>query len=219
VPQPDPHRRTVVAFYGPKREPLAGLLAAVQEQVGRALGGAYRPRPTDEVHATVIGLDRPTRADPDLPGLLADLARAFTDEPLTLQFGGFRADDRRLPSRGRTPAQRTLTVQGGRVVLIGLPVGPGADPAPLPRLGEVRRQGEARGFRHKYHEPGGPLDPDAYLALGELTGPVRPGPPPDAAAVAALARATRVELGRADLALVEYRDPALPRATSRWWPV
>jgi hypothetical protein len=208
----------VVAFHGPKREPLAGLLSAVQEQVGRALGGAYRPRPVDDVHATIIGLDRPA-GDRDLPGLRDDLVRAFTEEPLTLQFGGFRGDDRRLPSRGRTLSERTLVVQGGRVVLVGLPVGPGADRVPLPRLGEIRRRGEARGFRHKYHPPGGPLDPDAYLVLGELTGSAPSGPAVGAADIAALARPTFVRLGREDLTLVEYVDPALPRGTSRWWPL
>jgi hypothetical protein len=174
------------------------------------LGAAYRPRPAADLHATVIGLDHPT-GDPDLPGLLDDLARDLADAPLTVQFGGFPADDDRLPSRGRSMARRTLTVQGDVVVLIGLPV-VGEPPAPSDRLGRIRRGAESRGFRHKYHPPGGPLDPDAYMALGELV--AGPHPVLDAGAVRVLARPTRVRLGREDLALVAFTDPALPHATS-----
>lgn len=102
-------------------------------------------------------------------------------------------------------------------MLIGLPVEPPADPAPVPRLGEIRRRCEARGFRHKYHAPDGPLDPDAYLVLGELTGSEPPRSPLRPTGV--LTRPTFVRLDRTDLTFVEFDDPTLPRATSRWHPL
>lgn len=175
------------------------------------LGTAYRPRPPDDLHATIIGLGRPV-GPPDLPGLLDDLARAFTEAPMTVRFGGFRADDDRLPSRGRTLAERTLVLRERSVVLVGVPV----DPEPVARLAEIRRRCEARGFRHKYHDDSGPLDPDAYLVLGDL---VEPPPAGVVVAAEALTSPVLVPLGHQDLSLVEYADRTLSRATSRWWPL
>jgi hypothetical protein len=68
---------TVVAFYGPKPDALGALLASVQQAFAGALGAAFRPRPVDDVHATVIGLeDAPGCADDVAAFLSAELRRA-----------------------------------------------------------------------------------------------------------------------------------------------
>ena len=77
---------TVVAFYGPKPDALGALIGSVQQAFAQALGAAFRPRPVDDVHATVIGLeDAPGCADDVAAFLAAELRRA----PLELRFGGF----------------------------------------------------------------------------------------------------------------------------------
>jgi hypothetical protein len=48
---------TVVAFYGPKPAALSALFDAAQRALGAALGTAFQPRPVDDVHATLIGLE------------------------------------------------------------------------------------------------------------------------------------------------------------------
>jgi hypothetical protein len=63
---------TVVAFYGPKPDALSALIGAVQHALGTALGAAFRPRPMDDVHATIVGLE-------DAPGHADDVA-AFSCE-------------------------------------------------------------------------------------------------------------------------------------------
>ncbi len=200
---PEPARATVVAWYAHRPAVLTELV----ERLQRAAGPGFTPRPLPDVHATVIGLE----AAGDRDGLLHHLAAELAREPLQVRFGGFAGDDLRLRSRGLTLAERSLGVHGGRLVLIGWPV----DPEPSPRLGEIRLRCERFGFRHKYHERPGDLDPDAYLVLGEA---------PDRGSVDAmrrevLAAPVLVPLTVGDVALVEYVDPRLPAASSTWWPL
>jgi len=205
--------RTVVAFYGPKPEALGAFIAAAQDALGAALGAAFQPRPVSEVHATIVGLeDSPERAD-DVAEFIGTRLR---ERPIDLQFGGFPASDGGLLSRGLSLYERSVVLGSGRVVLIGWPVEQGRATA---RLGELRRDCARFGVIHKYHRGTTALDPDAYLVVGALA--------PDLAAsalaeaeravrAATLDRTTRVPLTASDVALVQYVDPALPRASSTW---
>jgi len=199
-------RLTVVAFYGPKPEPLRTLIGAVQQAFEAVLGAAFRPRPVDDVHATVLGLeDAPDRAD-DVAAFLAAELRAA---PLDLQFGGFRAGDTAfLLSRGRSLHERSVGPDG---VVLGWPVERGR---PTARLGELRRDCARFGVIHKYHRGTAALDPDAYLVVGAVDAH-RTGVA-EAVRAAALERPTSVRLTASDLALVRYADPALPRESSTW---
>jgi hypothetical protein len=203
-------RLTVVAFYGPKPEPLGAFIDTVQQAFGAALGDAFRPRPVHDVHATILGLeDAPERAD-DVAAFLAAELRA---SPVDLQFGGFPPGDTAFLSRGRPLHERSVGLYGGRAVVLGWPVERGR---PTARLGELRRACARFGVIHKYHRGTAALDPDAYLVVGAVDGP-RPGA---AEAVrSALTRPTSVRLTAADVLLVRYVDPALPRESSTWWPV
>jgi len=201
-------RLTVVAFYGSKPEPLGALIDTVQRAFGAVLGDAFRPRPVDDVHATILGLeDAPDRAD-DVAAFLAAELRAA---PVDLRFGGFPVGDTSFLSRGRPLHERSVGLDGGRAVLLGWPFERGR---PTARLGELRRDCARFGVIHKYHRGTTALDPDAYLVVGAVDGP-RPGA---AEAVRmAIERPTSVRLGAADLSLVRYVDPALPRESSTWW--
>ena len=157
---------TVVAFYGPKPDALGALIGSVQQAFAEALGGAFRPRPVDDVHATVIGLeDAPGRAD-DVAAFLADELRRA---PLDLRFGGFSGEET-FRSRGRPLRERSALLDGERAVVIGWPVEHGR---PTARLGELRRDCARFGVIHKYHRGTTALDPDAYLVVGtvEAEGP------------------------------------------------
>jgi hypothetical protein len=204
---------TVVAFYGPKPEALGVFLGAVQGALGATLGTAFHPRPAFEVHATILGLEEAAdRAD----DVAAFIGAKLREEPLDLQFGGFAAGDMALLSRGRSPYERSVVLASGRVVVIGWPVERGR---PTARLGELRRDSARFGVVHKYHRGTTALDPDAYLVVGGL----EPGLDPSAVAeaeravrAAALDRPTQVPLTVADVSLVQYVDPALPRVSSTW---
>jgi len=203
-------RLTVVAFYGPKPEPLAAFIDAVQRAFGAVLGDAFRPRPMDDVHATILGLeDAPDRADEVAAFLAAELRAA----PVDLRFGGFTAGDTSFLSRGRPLHERSVGLDGTRAVVIGWPVERGR---PTARLGELRRDCARFGVIHKYHRGTTALDPDAYLVIGAVDGP-RPGAAD--AVRRAIDRPTSVRLTAEDVSLVRYVDPALPRASSTWRPI
>jgi len=201
---------TVVAFYGPKPDALGALIGSVQQAFAEALGAAFRPRPVDDVHATVIGLeDAPGCADDVAAFLAAELRRA----PLELRFGGFSAEET-FRSRGRPLRERSALLDGERAVVIGWPVEHGR---PTARLGELRRDCARFGVIHKYHRGTTALDPDAYLVLGDAD-VAREGVA-EAVRATALGRPTSVRLTASDVSVVEYADPALPRASSTWRPL
>jgi hypothetical protein len=205
----DPARSTVVAWYDPLPDDLAHLVTRVQTLAGAALGAAFTPRDPAQVHATLIGLERaPVPFD---PGPLAAHLDAVLARPLTVQFGGFAPADRRLLSRGLPLYDRGFGVFGDKMVLVGWPVTAGV---PDPALAAVRAGCGAFGVTHRY----GADDPDAYLVIGEVAG--APGDGLEAAVRAELAGAgVRVPLSAADLCLVTYDDPALPRASTTWRPL
>ena len=203
---------TVVAFYGPKPDALGALIGSVQQAFAEALGGAFRPRPVDDVHATVIGLeDAPGCADDVAAFLATELRRA----PLDLRFGGFSGEET-FRSRGRPLRERSALLDGERAVVIGWPVEHGRATA---RLGELRRDCARFGVIHKYHRGTTALDPDAYLVVGNVESNVSREGVVEAVRATALGRPTSVRLTASDVSLVRYVDPALPRASSIWRPL
>lgn len=202
---------TVVAFYGPKPDALGALIGSVQQAFAEALGAAFRPRPVDDVHATVIGLE-------DVPGCADDVAAFLADElrrPLDLQFGGFSAGET-VRSRGRPLRERSALLDGERAVVIGWPVEHGR---PTARLGELRRDCARFGVIHKYHRGTTALDTDAYLVVGAVEPDVPRSGVVEAVRATALERPTSVRLTASDVSLVRYVDPALPRESSTWRPL
>jgi hypothetical protein len=202
-------RATLVAWYVDKPARLGALVDRLQRAALEICGPGFTPRAAADVHATVLGLETPVRGGlRDLDGVRRYLARELGSDPLDVQFGGFADTDRRMLSRGGTLHDRSLVQQGNTVVLVGWPMAPG----PSPRLGEIRRRCEQYGFRHKYHRRAEDLDGDAYLVLGEVAEPVQGLVERLRGEV--LAVPVRARLAAEDVALVEYVDARLPRATS-----
>jgi hypothetical protein len=204
---------TVVAFYGPKPEKLGTLIATAQHALSKTLGTAFRPRPVDDVHATIIGLEDAPEAADEVAAFVGATLRAA---PLDLQFGGFPKAETALLSRGLTLHERSVVLGGRPAVVIGWPVEHGR---PTARLGELRRDCARFGVVHKYHRGTTALDPDAYLVVGDLEPAIDLevlAEAERAVRAAVLDRPTHVRLTASDVSLVRYVDPALPRASSTW---
>lgn len=205
----DPACSTVVAWYDALPEALARLTARLQAAAVDELGDAFAPRHCEQVHATLVGLERVT--GPFDPGPLAAHLRAVLARPVTVQFGGFGPTDRRMLSRRRTLHERGFAAHCGRVVLMGWPV---VDGIPRDDVAVIRDGCGALGVTHRYGS-----DPDVYLVIGD----VAPGTRVDRLEAAVrddLARApVQVPLSADDLCLVTYADTTLPRPSTSWRPL
>lgn len=207
----DPRCSTVVAWYDRLPDPLDRLVGRLHALAATSLGAAFAPRDPEQIHATLIGLERvPAPFDPEP---LAAHLHAVLARPLTVQFGGFTPADRRLLSRGLPLHDRGFGLRDGRAVLMGWPV---VDDHPCSAVADVRAGCAALGVIHRYGH-----DPDVYLVIGDIA----PAPSDRIAAAesavrdALAAAPVRVPLSADDLALVTYDDPALPRASSSWEPL
>lgn len=228
---------TLVAYYGPKPAPLAALITQLQHLPGRELRDAFVPYTLAQVHATIIGLEgvregahllnanylqcRRERKPMDMRKVL-DLLRHTPLLPMTIQLGGYR-EDQHYPftSRGRHPYVRSFALQGELAVAMGWPVIHETYP---PALDQLRRAFNAVHVLHKYHASPNDIDNDFFFVLGRVR---RAALREDAVrAVEAQLRAFLAareplvfEVRREHLALVTYRDPQLPPASCRAYPL
>lgn len=162
---------TLVAFYGPKRGPLAKFLSACQDQLRRSVrqlgsGIEFRPYALAQIHATVLGLERSAgpgfynrnlqeisgRRQAMRPRQLFDFILRSDHLPFQVQLGGFADRDYPFQSRGARPYHRSFSVQGRTAVVIGWPV------VAAGGKGACRSHGHAPGSRAP---PGYPLALDA----------------------------------------------------------
>ncbi len=233
---------TLVALYGRKPPQFARYLNAINELIQRSpLGSSFRPYALEQIHATIVGLERTAtphafenanrlaaaneRATMDFERAL-HLARTFP--PLTVRFGGFEPEERPFLSQGQRPYVRSFQVsrQQGKVIIIGWRH-QGGDFSVHADLWTLRRQfGEEANVWPKYAE-----DSDIFITLGDLTAvsPTNPaGARSDAAAIGALEAAVRQQLVQrpidvpitpAELSFVRYLEPALAPSTSTALPV
>ena len=204
----DPARSTVVAWYDRLPDGLDRLVARIQATAVATLGAAFTPRDPAQVHATLIGLER--APGPFDPAPLAAYLRAVLARPLTIRFG-FGPADRRMRSRGLFLYDRGFAAGEGKAVLMGWP---SVDDVPGVWLADVRDGCAALGVTHRYGR-----DPDVHLVVGDVVGATRVGVLEAAVRDALAAGPVRVPLSVDDLALVTYADPALPRASTPWWPL
>ena len=228
---------SIVAFYGTKPAGFADWIRAVQDRLRAACGDAFRPYGLEQIHATLIGLERADAVRPvnrfwlqarqqirlmDIPGYVDHLQRS-ADLPLTVRFGGF--SDRPYPfdSRGQRPYRRAFSIQGTKAVVIGWPLVSGEEGATYPpSLYRLRRAAEPFSILHAYH--GGPddRDNDAYMRLGLVNPTIPPDLRRDVEASLRTYLSTRplhVHLTPSDLSLVLYTDETLPPATTRVVPL
>jgi hypothetical protein len=171
-----------VALYGPKAEPVRGMLARVQALIAERVGDAFLPYTMEQIHATLIafnGVRDPGTGEivneyflehtgagrtMDIDLAMGILSRFFAS-PLRARFGGYQAaDEVRFRSRGQHPYHRTFSVQGAAFVLVGWPTGPGLT------LHRLRRDLNAAGLLHRYHAREDDIDGDLHLVIGHHRG-------------------------------------------------
>ena len=190
---------TIVALYGDKPEPLRAFLLTCQDVVAEVLGPCFRAYRPDQIHGTIVGLERDEReaacllnrnfatlrggeATMDFGGLLAFLRNGGLI-PFRVQIGGFEERDYPFFSRGARPFDRSFSLQGRSAVVMGWPVVAASHPAgaapaagkevPLyaPTLARLRRGAERFGILHAYHAAAADRDNDFYFRIGVVDDP------------------------------------------------
>ena len=219
---------SLVAFYGEKDGPLAGLLDHCRSAVaGSPLGRSFGAYDGAQVHATIVGMEclpgeplanrnawskRGVRARMDFSRLREVVGRRL---PMSIRFGGFGPDDGRFRSQGRVPFERSFQIHraSGKVTLVGWPHEQGNYAS---RLLEQLRGDLSRScnLEHKYDG-----DNDLYLVLGVMESAA--ATESDASAIESVIRdylahnPFDVRLALADTSIACYADETLDPRTTR----
>lgn len=228
------YQLTLIALYGKKPMPLQRFIADWQARLSVSLGASFRPYDEQQVHATVIGLEavagttnvnanfmrlRGRTVQMDLNGFLESLHRSASF-PMHIRVGGYADRDYPFTSRALRPYQRSFSIQGDKIVVMGWPVAGSALDSFPPTLDVIRRSGQEFGILHSYHASEADVDNDFFFRLGTFD--------PAAVSIEQL-RQIEVESRRAlseaaplvvpitiaDLRLAAYGDNRLPPATTR----
>lgn len=225
---------TIVALLGEKPEPLRTLLAALQADVADVLGRRFRPYRLDQIHATIVGLERDERQAArlvnrnhailrgaevamDFDGLLG-FFRTGSLIPFTVQIGGFAERDYPFASRGTRPFDRSFSRQGRSAMVMGWPVAAGSYPLTLAQL---RSGAERFGIAHAYHATATDRDNDFYFRLGVIDDPpsvgnhFAEGPARRLRERLAAQPPVAATIGLSQLSVAFYAAPELPPATTR----
>lgn len=244
-----PNQVTLISLYGDKDPEFAAAITQWQQLVAQAVGAAFTPYAIRQVHATIIGLER-QRAPlyngnfakhhgrevvMDLTGFLAHL-RGCGHLPFTVQIGGFANRDYPFTSRQTRPHERSFSVQGNKVVVMGWPVketlcrtSPATSATQArdnrtypPTLDLLRRGAQDFGILHGYHRTATDVDNDLFFRIG-LIDPSATSP---AATMGLEVEARRffsrqqplvIELRLGDIYIAAYEDDRLPAASTRIW--
>ena len=185
---------TLVALYGQKEPEFATFLAQCQTAVAATLGRAFTAYDPEQVHATIVGLERHSgsrhdndnfahlrhrRVAMDFEGFLA-YVRGCGYFPLEVQLGGFSERDYPFTSRQQQPYERAFSVQGDKVVVIGWPIRgepllmPPTTPEALIQesrnypstLDRLRHAVQRFGILHSYHREVTDVDNDLFFRIG-----------------------------------------------------
>jgi hypothetical protein len=191
---------TLVSLYGEKDHGLGTLIRKCQEVLQDTVGGAFRPYDVSQVHATIFGLERKVSSarlnsnflkyrgretEMDFDGL-AEFLRSSENLPLYIQIGGFDKRDYPFTSRQLTPYERSFSIQGDKVVLMGWPVRgtPFLIPPTTPQLwvqeaqlyprtlDKLRRRAQNFGVLHAYHRAFSDVDNDLFFRIGLIDPPL-----------------------------------------------
>jgi len=192
---------TIVALYGNKPDEMSALLTDCQNTVAELLGSRFRKYDIEQIHGTVVGLERDdrepqrflnrnfrTRRDVqvqmDFDGLLRFL-RDGGHVPFQLQIGGFQDRDYPFVSRGTRPFNRCFSLQRKNIVLMGWPLRgmPLTDVPSSPTalvqearlypltLDTMRRGAQRYGVLHSYHAKPEDMDNDFFFRIGMVDDP------------------------------------------------
>ena len=184
---------SIVALYGPKTDAFGSFLTDCQDTVAEIIGPQFRRYEIDQVHGTLIGLERDAshresfrnlnywqkrRVDVamDFDGLLGFL-REVVRLPFQIQIGGFEDRDYPFASRAQRAYDRSFSVQGSNVVLVGWPLKNSAlstatgldESVSYPDvLHRIRQGAQGYGVLHAYHSRPDDVDNDFFLRLGVI---------------------------------------------------
>jgi hypothetical protein len=218
-----PRQATLVALYGPKPPAFEQLIA----RCGQAIGRSFSPCGIDQIHATIVGLERTSALDNlnfhrhrnqtaamDLPGFLNHL-RNSPLLPFRVQIGGFADRDYPFSSRGSRPYRRSFSIQGDKAVVMGWPIQDRLYPDTLHTL---RQAAQPYNILHAYHRDPSDFDNDFYFRIG-FVDRTAPGPEQDVREILAGADPVILEVTASDLCVASYIDDALPRESTIAWPI
>ena len=217
---------TLVSFYREKPLSLQTFLENCQNLILDQVGDLYIPYQLDQIHGTVIGLEGCSKnsqiinthfadrygvhQEVKLEVLLSHL-RGTSHLPFHLQFGGYHAEYNEFFSRGCTPYERSFTIQGDTIVLMGWDTRAqkGAQ-----ILDDFRRSFNTLNILHKWHRQESDVDDDFYMVLGHM-----PHANPSVKAnltkrmqqfLSKAKHTLRINMDASWLSLVNYKDTTLP---------
>ncbi len=176
----DKMQATLVSFYGKKQEALKNFIVACQDKVLETIGGSFLPYEIEQVHGTIIGLEGVRYAGKiknanfevsleqerlvDLATLLA-FVQSDRLKPIDLKIGGYSSVFKGFSSRGEVPFNRSFSIQGDIVVIMGWSLEAVLGHRPLD---DYRRSFNEVNVLHKWHRGSTEIDDDFYLVLGRV---------------------------------------------------
>jgi hypothetical protein len=233
---------TLVAFYGEKPDELSTLITQCQEWLISILGDAFSPYDIQQVHATIVGLERrigsardnanfwkyrALRAEMDFREFLAFL-RGCSQIPFEVQIGGFEKRDYPFVSdpfekgTDNRPYDRMFSIQGDKVVVIGWPVRSKSPVYPL-TLDDIRRAAQKFGILHGYHQTLTAVDNDLFFRIGLVdrtrtsSGVVNRVVQKLRDTLAGILAPVISQVTLNDLFVASYEDDKLPMASTQAW--
>jgi hypothetical protein len=242
---------TVVAVYGDKSSDFAALITRCQELARAVLGVGFRPYDPSQIHATIFGLERKIGSAfynanfsryqgrdlvMNLEGIL-DYLRRCGHFPLAVQIRGYGKRDYPFVSRQARPYERSFSIQGDKVVVMGWPVRgkpfqqPPATPSawvqeaklyPL-TLDVMRHAAQVHGILHTYHRALTDVDNDLYFRIGllvdqtPLTERARDTLETEARQLLSTQPPLILDIPLEQVAVALYEEDTLPRSSTRVW--
>jgi hypothetical protein len=242
---------TIVALYGEKSGDFAELITCCQDLVRSVLGDGFRPYDSPQIHATIFGLERNIPSAlynanfsryrgcdlvMNLDGIL-DYLRCCSHFPLQIQIGGFGKRDYPFVSRQAGPYQRSFSIQGDKVVMMGWPIRgkpfprPPGTPSALVQeaklypltLELIRLTAQAYGVLHAYHREPADLDNDLFFRIGllndqpSLSEQVRGTLEAEARRFLSSQRPLLLDIQLEQVSVALYQEDTLPGSSTRLW--
>jgi hypothetical protein len=242
---------TVVALYGDKSGDFASLITRCQELVRGVLGDGFRPYDPPQIHATIFGLERKIGSAfynanfsryqgrdfvMNLEGIL-DYLRRCDHFPLEVQVGGYGKRDYPFVSRHARPYERSFSIQGDMVVVMGWPIRgkPFQQPPTTPSawvqearlypltLDVVRHAAQVYGILHAYHRALTDVDNDLFFRIGllgdqtSLTERVRDTLETEARQFLSTQPPLILDISLEQVSVALYEEDTLPRSSTRVW--
>jgi hypothetical protein len=242
---------TMVALYGEKSGDFVALITRCQGLVRSVLGDGFQPYDPPQIHATMFGLERKSSSAlynanfsryrgldlvMNLEGIL-DYLRSCSHFPLQVQIGGFGKRDYPFVSRQARPYQRSFSMQGDKVVMMGWPIR--GEPFPRPpgtpsalvqeaklyplTLEVIRHAAQVYGVLHAYHRDPADLDNDLFFRIGllnnqpSLSEQVHAALEAEARQFLSVQPPLLLDIHLEQVSVALYQEDSLPRSSTRLW--